>query len=515
MKNKCFNLNGYIASSVEKVLAQIGESTDQLKQMCIESELTIRAHCDSLRNKVDTAREIALENIHKASNTLMTEIDAYEEECLSSWRASKESALSDVADVSKRMSLFVTRKQTFLRGLANANDYELLLQLELHESNQRHNELNNHKQQLKAAIFSRKIASFNALPSNDQVSLGELTFAHDDSQQLPFEKLDISSAKLKAIHIRTDYDFLLPLDHGQRIVLFNRYLKRDLTGFTQMSCFDRLGRLEGINNVENCVEQEDMLQYRQHGRLTDSIYVDKENVAQCGPSAFVVCHYASRTPQLSVYDTKVERLRHLGCNNYYSSICCNSKLVFGMWDAANKRDAWTGQLGRRHSLDSEDSDRLASSQRIQMHDLNTLREAAFDLRVPAKYAMTRIMADERHLVAMSCVDGGGGGGSRWFMSIFDLSGKENSDRRFFFAERHIELAERSLRHQQPHLLCLPVFMLDGWLVVPHDKELVWFDKEGQRCKTSTQVDMSGVQVIYSTDSSLLFGLRNKELLWKP
>ena len=83
--------------------------------MSIESELTIGEHWDSIRQQVDIARETALENIHKASNTLMSEIDAYERECLSSWTEAKESTEVNVKDVSKRMSAFLAEQQAYLQ----------------------------------------------------------------------------------------------------------------------------------------------------------------------------------------------------------------------------------------------------------------------------------------------------------------------------------------------------------------------------------------------------------------
>ena len=76
------------------------------------SDLTIREHCDSLRQQVDIAREIAIESIHKASNKLMAEIDTYESACLSNWSAAKESA--EVKDVSKRMRAFIDEQHAFL-----------------------------------------------------------------------------------------------------------------------------------------------------------------------------------------------------------------------------------------------------------------------------------------------------------------------------------------------------------------------------------------------------------------
>ena len=63
------------------------------------------------------------------------------------------------------------------------------------------------------------------------MSLGKLTYAHI---QLPFKKLDFYADELKAVDIRADFDFLLPLEHGQRIVTFNHDHKGDYN-VTQMS----------------------------------------------------------------------------------------------------------------------------------------------------------------------------------------------------------------------------------------------------------------------------------------
>ena len=85
------------------------------------SELTITEHCDSLRQEVDIARETAIESIHKESNTLMREIDAYERECLSSWSSVKESTEVIMADMCKRMRAFLAEQQAFLQS-AQASD---------------------------------------------------------------------------------------------------------------------------------------------------------------------------------------------------------------------------------------------------------------------------------------------------------------------------------------------------------------------------------------------------------
>ena len=108
------------SSSLEKlrsILTQIGDSTDELAKISIKPELKIEEHCDSLRQKVDIARETALESIHKASSLLMTEIDAYERECLSSWAEARESSERVVEDVSKRMRAFIAEQHSYLKNL--------------------------------------------------------------------------------------------------------------------------------------------------------------------------------------------------------------------------------------------------------------------------------------------------------------------------------------------------------------------------------------------------------------
>ena len=115
-----FFLFTVISSSLAKLkslVAQIGDSTGELTEMPFESELKIREHCDSLRRDVDIARETALGNIHKASNTLMSEIDAYERECLSGWRAAKVTTNHVVEDVSKRMRAFLAQQHAYLKSV--------------------------------------------------------------------------------------------------------------------------------------------------------------------------------------------------------------------------------------------------------------------------------------------------------------------------------------------------------------------------------------------------------------
>ena len=102
---------------MRSLFGQIGDSSADLVKAFDLSEWRIREHCDSLRQQVDIARETALENIHKASNKLMSEIDTYEQECLSSWKTAKESTERDVKDVSKRMSAFLAKQQAYLKSV--------------------------------------------------------------------------------------------------------------------------------------------------------------------------------------------------------------------------------------------------------------------------------------------------------------------------------------------------------------------------------------------------------------
>ena len=247
--------------------------------------------------------------------------------------------------------------------------------------------------------------------------------------------------------------------------------------FTKMTCIDRLGR--SVRVLPNLVK--------------------REQVAQCGPSEFVVSHYVTeREPEMSVYDSDLHCLHHIRCVKCFSDICCNSKFVFGLWDT-----------GDSYEPNKEDG---YATLRIQVLYLHTLSEA-FGLRVPRKYAIERIMADEHHVVAMSfAYESGRRESFQWFMSVFDLQaiGNESSrveTGRFFQAERHIDLA-------MPSVWLSEVFLLDGWLVVPSedDKKLFWFDKDGQQSETSTEWDTGELRAIYSSGCSLLFALDDTLLL---
>ena len=460
------------------LLTQIGDSTAELNKMSIESELTIREHCDSIRQKIDIARETALENIHKASNTLITEIDAYECERLSSWTAAKESNEDVVGDVSNRTRAFLAQQQEFLRSVQK-REGESTLRLEA--ANKLAQELNERKMELKAAMFGNKLASFIAFLSMDDVYLGELAFS---TIRLPFKTLDIANNDaLTQFDIRTEYDFVLPLEDGQRIVTF-----RSHEAATQMNCIDRLGRLIGSVKLES--------------------FVERENVGQCGPKQFVVFHYCY-SPELSVYNSSLHRLRTVECKNF-SNICCNSQFVFGLWDTRYSNHD-------EQDSDDEQENKEYSIQRIQVRHLDTLSKA-FGLRVPEKYEIERIMADEQHVVTMSRA------GSEWFMSVFDLAtfNPQGVDRgaikraggNLFLAEKHV------LLDLGPHFrldldYLSKVFSFDGWLVVPRQRrELVWFDKNGARSETRTQLDNKHVQEFYATGKIIILTTHDDKLLLK-
>ena len=248
--------------------------------------------------------------------------------------------------------------------------------------------------------------------------------------------------------------------------------------------------------------------FDRHGRLigTDSLerYVLQENVVQCGSSEFVVCHQPEPDSHtLSVYNSKLTCLRDVYCKNFWN-ICCNRKFVFGQWSSDDDDD----------DGDNNEQDKRSSVHRIRVHHLDTLSEA-FELRVPRKYKVERILADEHHLLAM-CGPEREPESSQWLMIVFDLAtcneigGGNNSatDSRFSLTESPIHLNIQELWIEE-------VFLLDGWLVVPSENEILWFDKEGNRSKTSTKLDTSELLTIYSSRSVLLFAfLDNNKLMMK-
>ena len=349
-------------------------------------------------------------------------------------------------------------------------------------------ELSDCKKQLKAAVFDNKLASFDAFASSADASLfGQLAFTHIE---LPFKKLDFASTTdLKPVDIRSDYDFLLPLEHGQRIVAFKRILDSDdVQCFTKVSCFNRLGRLIHFNIM---------------GR-----HVQQENVAQSGPSEFGLFTF-SETAELSVYDSHLNCLRFVRCFKNFSTICCYDKFVFGLWDMS---DAYNHQYRRNYEQDSR--------QWIQVHHLHTLNEV-FCMRVPNEYTIERMMAEEHRVVAISRRDRRplwqNSESGPWCMNLFDVDIFSEWDYDFFarrcmtapfpVSEWHIGLDMQLPRLEN-------VFLLDGWLVVTGDNEIFWFDREGKRSETITKLDNGELRTIYSSSSSLLFSLHDDTLLLK-
>ena len=310
------------------------------------------------------------------------------------------------------------------------------------------------------------------------MSLGELAFSRI---QIPFKTLGILSNELKPIDISIKFKFVLPLEHDQRFVIFNHSLESGDVNkcFTQIMCFDQLGHLIAVSNCK---------------RLVTPV-----NVVQSGPNEFVACHYFGGLPALCVYNSKLTCVRKVGCKDF-ASICCNSKFVFGLWncDGDDNDDV----------LRSEQEKLFFSSscQFIQVHHLDTLSKA-FCLRVPKEYTVERILADEHHLLAMWRT-GSEPESRRWFMSVFDLATCNQIDggqhascynmARFTLADRQIELDTQTACYNE-------VFLIDGWLVVPCENEILWFDKEGHRSETSTEWDSNNfASKIYSSGLSVLF-----------
>ena len=343
--------------------------------------------------------------------------------------------------------------------------------LQLDEANKLTKELSERKMELKAAMFNDNLASFDA-------SLGHLTFAN---VQLPFKNLDFDSTELKLFYIDNEYyDFFLPLEQGKRIVAFKQFLDGDDVEkrCTQMCCFDDNSRTIATGFVKH--------------------HVEREHCVQSAPSEFVIFHYWE-SPTLSVYNSSLEHLGGIRCKNY-SNICCNSKFVFGLWTMDDDDD------------DGDNNELEKAHQRIRVHHLDTLSEA-FVLTVSKKYTIHRILADEHHLVAVSCLEGDPFGTlTQWFTSVFDLAtcneiGNGGETARFSLPERQIDFPTI-----WPSIA--DVFLLDGWLVVRGLNELVWFDKEGNRSETSTELDTPILQKMYASGSVLLLDVYQNALLIK-
>ena len=337
-------------------------------------------------------------------------------------------------------------------------------------------ELSDGKKLLKSAWFGNRLAMFDAFPSiADALPLGELAFAQ---MQLPIGTLDKTDlTDLKPVELLVPYDFLLPLEHGRRIVAFKQSHEGQ-KWITQMSCVDQFGRLFGTATLKRFVQQ--------------------KNVTQCGPSEFVVYHDKSDSHQLSVYNSALKLLRKTSCEKFHN-LCCNRKFVFGL--CYNDVDV---------KNDDDDQEEEFSRPIIRVLHLDTLSEA-LALRMPTLYTIERILADEYHVVALCRVDYEA---RQWYMRLFHLAtcnhieGDNTSARDISFAEICIDVVISWLWIDQ-------VFLLDGWLVVPSYQEITWFDKEGTRSETRTNWDnTTQLRGIYASRSVVLFKFRDGSLLKK-
>ena len=114
-------------------MAHISDSSAELVKTFDVSEREISEHCESLRLQVNIARKTVLPEdcIHNESNTLMNKIEPYEHECMSAWRAIKDSTKVVVEDLSKRIRAFVAEQHAFLEsGQASGTHYLFLFLVE-------------------------------------------------------------------------------------------------------------------------------------------------------------------------------------------------------------------------------------------------------------------------------------------------------------------------------------------------------------------------------------------------
>ena len=103
-----------------------------------------------------------------------------------------------------------------------------------------------------------------------------------------------------------------------------------------------------------------------------------------------------------------------------------------------------------------------------------------------------------------------------FISLFDLQAicKKSDDKDTGKAEHKFFLAERHVRLDMESAWTPPLFLFEGWLVFRLQNELVWYDKEGQRSETRTELDSNSWIRIFASGSSLILRKRDGKLLLK-
>ena len=154
---------------------------------------------------------------------------------------------------------------------------------------------------------------------------------------------------------------------------------------------------------------------------------------------------------------------------------------------------------------------------IRVLHLDTLSEA-FVLRMPAKYTIERILADEHHVVALCPV---GDEARQWYMCLIDLAtcnqieGDTSNTSVGGVQTARVSLAEFPIDVEISWQWLDQVFLLGGWLVVPSDQEITWFDQVATRSETRTNWDNNTqLRAIYASRSVVLFKFGAGSLLMK-
>ena len=89
-----------------------------------QSKLTINEHCSALRSEVILTTESSIEFINQLSESLLEQIDAYEEELVSSYEQRHGDSAQDLSDLLKQTSQLTSELES-LAGKMDTNAKEM------------------------------------------------------------------------------------------------------------------------------------------------------------------------------------------------------------------------------------------------------------------------------------------------------------------------------------------------------------------------------------------------------
>ena len=202
--------------SLKSHLNEIKSTVQSLVQLVNQSEHKIKEHCDFVRHDVQLVTDSAYEYIDKFREQFMSEIDAYEKECLLHLAEMVNAQQFSSDEIKREMDTFIDEQARYLQQFS-IDDAKVTKDLE--QAKQLKSKLDLKMMDMKAKLFKGKQIVFEenkaALESK---MIGALrypflrvakSYDFSDMKQLQLLQLFPDITKLHSIHVVNEHQFIM------------------------------------------------------------------------------------------------------------------------------------------------------------------------------------------------------------------------------------------------------------------------------------------------------------------